>query len=228
MVLKEPLLTIRMIRFNDPVRIEVGSGDSIETFTTDSEFLTSRSLFFKKALSGSFKEAQDRVVKLPSDSPGVFGVYLHLLHTQELSVLPEKLPIDYVRVEEKVLLARLYVLAEKFQDIKSKNTIIKALIASSYEPWLDSSQAWLPSIMTITLIYKGTTPGSMAPKFLVDTMACDNSDTKSILSEAWPNDFLSELAHEFMVHRYDKCEKKLQGKWAMRHPEEYMEKETEE
>jgi hypothetical protein len=134
-----PLLTIGYFRFNDPVRIEVGPEDEREVFTIDSEILTSRSLFFRKALSGGFKEAEERVVKLPEDDPEIFGIYLHHLQTNELSVLPDPIPSDDTGDEEQAALINLYILAEKFQDVKSKNAIVRGLITSCYQKRFDNS-----------------------------------------------------------------------------------------
>jgi hypothetical protein len=59
-------------RFDDLVRIEVGTGDELRCFTVHDAFLTSRSLFFRKALSGAWKESEERVIKLPEDRNDTF------------------------------------------------------------------------------------------------------------------------------------------------------------
>lgn len=108
-------------RFNDPVRVQVGASNASKIYTVDAQILTSRSLFFRKALSSGFKEAEERIFKLPEDDPELFGTYVHLLHTNELSVIPDPPPADYRGREEKTALAELYVLAEKLQDLKSNS-----------------------------------------------------------------------------------------------------------
>ena len=51
-------------RLDDLVWIKVGTGDDLRSFTVHGAFLTSRSLFFRNALSGAWKESEERVIKL--------------------------------------------------------------------------------------------------------------------------------------------------------------------
>ena len=43
--------------------------------------LTSRSKFFKKAMNKGWKEAEDKLVKLPEDDPDIFALYEQLVYT---------------------------------------------------------------------------------------------------------------------------------------------------
>ena len=217
-------LTKGLHRFNGPVRIEVGPRNDCEIFTTDAETLTFRSSFFKTALSGGFKEAKDRVVKLPEDDAEAFEVYLHYLQTNELSVLPDPMPKDYIGIEERTLPAHLYVMAEKFQDVKLKNAIIKALIVSSYTTRTWNGRCWLPSSQAVSIIYKGTASGSMARKLVVHLIAWEFGMPVSMILDHWPYEFLSEFAYELLAHRDYKLDKKKRY-WRKHHPEEYMEEE---
>ncbi|KAF3004769.1 hypothetical protein E8E13_001543 [Curvularia kusanoi] len=217
----------KRIRFDDPVRIEVGPHGSPEVFILDAQILIARSPFFRKALSGSFKEAKDRVVKLPEDEPELVGIYLHHLHTNELSVLPDPLPNDYVGDEEKVNLARLYALAEKLQEVKSKIAILKALIASCYQGRAGDMRVdglcKPPPLSAGIAIYNGTAKGSKARKFLVDIIAWDVKG--EFVTDKWPHEFSHELATELMCHRDAVCGKRLTF-WQMRNTKFYMEDET--
>jgi len=62
----------------------VGSKDSLKTYIVHSEALISRSVFFRKALSGPWKEANERVVRMPDDDIETLELYLHLVITTSL------------------------------------------------------------------------------------------------------------------------------------------------
>jgi hypothetical protein len=97
---RSTLLANASSRFNDPVRIEVGFGGSRRTFLTDAAFLTTRSLFFRKALSGKWKEAEERHVRLPYDNAEIFALYMHFMRTNEFAVVPDQVPEIYKGSEE--------------------------------------------------------------------------------------------------------------------------------
>jgi hypothetical protein len=216
----------KRMRLNDPIRIEVGSDSNHENYTINSEILTRRSLLFRKALSGGFKEATERVVKLPEDDPEIFGNYLHHVLTNELCVLPDLLVLEGNGYEEKTVLIKLYVLAEKLQDTKSKNAIVRGLITSCCQKRSDGG-AYFFNPKLATLLYKGTVSGSMARKVLVEMKAYDSVNTEILSKEGWPYEFLTELACELIQH-LDTNDNKKQKFWRMDHPEDYMEKETED
>jgi hypothetical protein len=62
-------------------------------------------------MSGDWKEAKERLVKLPDQEPETFKRYLRLLNTNHMAVIPDPLPKNYAGDEEKMALAKLYVLA---------------------------------------------------------------------------------------------------------------------
>jgi hypothetical protein len=84
-------------------------GDNTETFNVHTALLTARSEFFKKALNGAWKEAEDKVFKLPEDDPANFATYVHHLYTGELAVRTDPQDSDDYGIEEQAQLARLYV-----------------------------------------------------------------------------------------------------------------------
>jgi hypothetical protein len=112
------------------VHVEVGTGENSKTYAIYSSTLTTRSLFFRKALSGPWKEAEERVVHLPEDDVRTFELYLHYIYNKEFACNPSE--NEYGK-KERVALARLYVLCEKLQDPRSKNCIIRALSDSIYK-----------------------------------------------------------------------------------------------
>lgn len=52
------------------------------------DLLVARSDFFKKALSGEWKEATERVVNLPEEKPWIFAIYTHVLYTGTVATKP--------------------------------------------------------------------------------------------------------------------------------------------
>lgn len=218
----------KRIKFNDPIRIEVGpedeDEDESEVFIIESEALVHRSLFFRKALSGGFKEAQERVVKLPEDDPEIFGIYLHHVQTNEFSVLPDSLSLEDNGYEETLI--KLYVLAEKLQDTRFKNAIVRAVIGYCHQSRPNNRFYSLGQSVT-RLLYEGTSPGSNMRRVVVEMKAWDHNNLEGILRKGWPYEFLAELAYESIKCRDTKHDKKKKY-WRRDHPEDYMEEETED
>ncbi|KAF3053471.1 hypothetical protein E8E11_009436 [Didymella keratinophila] len=131
MAIPQPDLIVsraKRLKFDNLAEIEVGSQDQHKTYTAHhSEALTSRSVFFREPLSGPWKEADERLVRIPDNDIEVFELYLHLVYHNELACTPDPPSDTETGEEERLSLARLYVLCEKLQDIQGKNTVIKAL-----------------------------------------------------------------------------------------------------
>jgi hypothetical protein len=141
------------------VKVVVGENRGTRDFVIHEALLTSRSRFFKKAMAGDWKEAEEKLVKLPEDDPAIFALYEQLVYTGRIPAFdgqPE--PIEEEKSDgdfddddsnydddndgdddndsdgdgdndEYESLAELYVLAEKLQDLGAKNTTVKAIIA---------------------------------------------------------------------------------------------------
>jgi hypothetical protein len=62
------------------IRVLVGAEESgMKEFTVHEDLICPRSQFFRKAMSGPWKESEERKVDLPEDEPGVFALYLKLI-----------------------------------------------------------------------------------------------------------------------------------------------------
>ena len=156
-------------RFDDLVHVEVGIGEKSKTYAIYSSTLTTRSLFFRKALSGSWIEADERVVHLPEDDVGTFELYLHYIYNNEFACISNGPDYQYGRTERGDL-ARLYVLCEKLQDSRSKNYIVQALSDSIYK--VHSDNRWrVPETEVLDILYKGTVKGSLVRRMVVDIFA---------------------------------------------------------
>jgi hypothetical protein len=183
------------------IQVAVGEGDQLQTFDVHEDIITARSPFFKKAMSGDWKEAQDRLVKLPDDNPAIFQLYVHLLYTNMLAVVPDPLPPNYTGSNEHVKLAKLYVLAEKLQDIDTKNTVLEAMLLATRQTRSDG-KCYYPGNGPICLIYAGTVPGSPMRKLLVDFYTYQaEANWLSESDETWPTEFTHELAIKLLDKR---------------------------
>ncbi|KAF9701867.1 hypothetical protein EKO04_000877 [Ascochyta lentis] len=213
-----------LIKFDDVVRIDVGQEGNQKTFVTNPNVLTTRSQFFKKALSGVWQESYDRVVKLPDDHPEVFALYIHYIHAGTLPVTPDTNSSVQEGHEENKALAQLYVLAEKLQDTMTKNTVIKAFLVIILMCREDGVARHKPKAEAIKIIYDGTPAGSMARKLFVDVYVYDIVVGWDPKDPSWPQEFLVEIAAEFLTHHevYRKCNK-TRGKY---HHKAYLEEEV--
>lgn len=71
--------------------------------------------------------------------------------------------------KENVLLAKLYILGEEYQDSIFKNAIIDAIMAKTVN--LVSGKRWYLTGTEVDIIYRGTCPGSPARKSMVHSHA---------------------------------------------------------
>lgn len=142
-----------MRRFDDMVHVEVGTGKNSKTYAIYSSTLTNRSLFFRKALSDPWKEAEEKVVRLPEDDVRTFELYLHYIYNNEFACTSTTPDNQRGRTERNAL-ARLYVLCEKLQDSRSKNCIIKALSDSVYKIRIGGSSWNVPEFEVVDTLYK--------------------------------------------------------------------------
>jgi hypothetical protein len=182
------------------IQVHVGEDDKKHIFDVHESLITARSLFFKKALSGDWKEAKDRVVMLPEDDSVTFRRYVYLLYTGSFIVIPDPLPENYRGTDERQNLLRLYVLAEKLQDSETENAVLEAMLLS--RQLRGDGLLYLPSYNDITLLYSGTTTGSPMRKMIVEMWS--NSEASNWLTketQEWPSDFLYELSVKLLDRR---------------------------
>jgi hypothetical protein len=156
--------------------IRVGKEPGQKDFVANESILTARSEFFRRAMNGSWEEAEIRVIKLPEDVPDVFANYLNFIYTGQFSVARKNREevatligaehTDYV-CEEHAALLSVYVLAEKLQDVQAKNDAIRAVL--DVTELKSANKGWAaPSLTTVNMTYHGTTEGSPARRLLVD------------------------------------------------------------
>jgi hypothetical protein len=149
---------------------------------------TSRSEFLQRATSRDNQETDVRMlaVTLPDDDPNTFHLYLNLVYANQLVTKGTK---------QWLKLCQLYVLAEKLQDITSKNRIIDGMHVFFNELVLKNilsvdTKRMLPATATAKL-YEGTPCGSQARKLIVDLYT-------DFGEESWVSDKEAKLPTEFI------------------------------
>lgn len=163
-------------------------------------------------MSGSWKEAKDRLVNLPDDDPTTFNCYLHFMYTGTLAITLSGPTQSYVLAMSSTTgaercaltekLADLYVLAEKLQDITTKNAVLEAMLLNSRKT---SSKVyggrWYPGLGAVSKVYKGTPASSPTRKLLVDIFTCQGDSSWLFMTQYWPTDFVREVAVQLLEKR---------------------------
>jgi hypothetical protein len=197
-------------RYRGFIEVKVGEGEAQRTFGVHETLIINRSLFFKKAISGSWREAEDREVALPDDEPEVFALYIHYLYTGTLAAKPDPIPPQYRGGLEYLRLTKLYVLAEKLQDITQlKNSIIKNILDISKAIREDRGHH-CPGQPCISVVYNGTPEGSPARRLLVDFWTYRaQGDWIAKSNSPLPEDFVHDLCANALNNRYTRGDQTL-------------------
>ncbi|KAF1920341.1 hypothetical protein BDU57DRAFT_425817, partial [Ampelomyces quisqualis] len=191
------------------LKVVVGSGNNTREFGVHEALLTSRSEFFDKAMGKGWKEAEEKVVKLPEDDPDAFALYEQLIYTGNIPAFSDA-------PDRFISLVRLYVLAEKLQDIKTKNSAVDAIIAkvSHESESIASSNLFqapcLPSNKAIRIMYEHTPSHCPGRQALLDCYIWyGQSESESNYDsddEKVPRQFLKDLAKDLMQYRQQSTE----------------------
>jgi hypothetical protein len=181
------------------VKISVGTGNDKQDFDVHESFLRS-SLFFRKALSGDWIEAKTRHVNLPEEEPAVFHDYIHFLYTHSLCVRSGNKPgEDDDGHDENKSLLKLYVLAERLQDINTKNVVIEAMYNCLWGICTSGSQ--MPDVECIRIVYEGTPACSPMRRLLVDFYTYYAGASSFKLDGDYPHELLLELTINLLTKR---------------------------
>ena len=168
------------------VRINIGIGPLIRTFIAHAPLLRSRSSYFKKALSKTWSEGQDREISLDDIDCEIFDLYLNLVYHNQIPAF------NYGKIEYTKL-AKLYVMSERFLDTGAKNAVTEAIILKSKE--VDHPQLPLyPGPEDVKIIYDGTPESRPIRRLLVDIYASYGSlDWVYGKSDAFEKEFLYDV-----------------------------------
>jgi len=127
-------------------------------------------------MNGNWQEADTRVINFPDDEPDTFALYISYVYIGGLSVISktaqELRMLDKVEFrvyihEKHYTIFSVYILAEKLQDIATKNAMISESLAVTHLK--GSNDQWhVPGPNTINAIYEGTPSNSPARRFVTD------------------------------------------------------------
>lgn len=163
--------------------------------------ICSSSDFFKKAVQGGWKESEERLVQLKSDSPDVFSVYLHWLYYHTLPVQIDEPGL--AGNAEYMQLANAFILGDMLQDGSFQDAVMDAMMDKTVSEAADGRK-WYPVGPVIRLIYENTLGSSKARLFLVDMYTFYGHGFWLLdwaVQEDLPKEFLLDLAVSLLDKR---------------------------
>ena len=203
------------------IHIVVGDPEAVRDFYIHEVLLTTRSKFFERAMRKGWKEAEHKLVKLPEDDPETFALYEQIVYTSRIPLLDftgsraSTSEVDGETVcnakdkcdREYTYLSKLYVLAEKLQDVKTKNTAVEGIIVKVTHESQTVNNMYeggpcLPSPSSIKFMYEGTPKHCAGRQVLLDCFVYYAQHGSSDLHDALlPRLFLVDLSCEALDHR---------------------------
>ncbi len=141
--------------FRDVATVSLYVGDEEAVFNVHIDLLCGISTFFKAAFSSEFLEAAERSMSLEDDDVATFERFVSWLYTRryELSAIGKD--------ERYMELAKLYVLADKYNVSRLKKEIIDQLFE------IHEASDCPPSLDVVTYVYENYTANSSFRKLLV-------------------------------------------------------------
>lgn len=151
---------------------------------------TARSTFFRAAVEGGFREAKDKVIRLPEVDEDIWATYFHWIYSGEVVPLDEEqIEHDESGVECRNRLINLYILADVVDDMALRNEVVDQFQAN-----FDKTNEW--TCDNIVLLLDSTTKKSKLRSLMVDYALCTRSDTADFLEsncDAVPLSFQNEI-----------------------------------
>ncbi|KAJ5198877.1 hypothetical protein N7491_000556 [Penicillium cf. griseofulvum] len=174
-----------------------------EPFHIHESLICTSSLFFKKAMSGSWKESHEHTVELPEDDPEIFALYSYWLYFSKIPLTveaPEKNEfIGGIVKKEYLDLVSAYVLGDKLFDPKFQNSIIDVVFERCTTPDARDGVRYFPGAEIIIHAYNNTTKSAIIRKLFVDIYV--ESGKASWLSNKLPTEFLFPVLEALMKKR---------------------------
>ena len=197
-------------RFRDLIRVDIGTGGAMESFSVCADALIDRSPFFPRVLSGDWKEAEERHIKLRDDDVDTFTLYLDTVHGNDLFsnpdfTSPRQSPDSKLRAQfdRRNGLLKLWVFAEKISDVRAKNASLTAYMKCIWG-LVSARYFWLePTPQEITTIYEGTMPRSPMRRLVLDMYALPEV-VGALLDKKreCPQEFLYDMTSELLTSRW--------------------------
>ena len=169
---------IRCNRSNYSATITVLVGSNEEPFTVHEDIICARSEFFKAAVSKGWREAEQRIVRLPKHRPAVYKAYLECLYDPNTDVLglarshaddladddDGDIPKDPVKRKAGHGLVNLYILGDFVGDEVLRDQAFKSMV----QGWNDHTLGW--SVSAIRKIFENTSVNCGLQKFMAELL----------------------------------------------------------
>lgn len=203
---RDPLLTIGYCRYDQSFDVLVGPEK--KRFSVYHDILTERSGFLKAARSSRWTEDPQKPTDLTDLDPEVFSHYLQLVYASKFvqpdAAVPKPSESGYQTAEEKAAsaveashsrlkaLVKLYVLADKLEDLTSANLIMDEFLAVHKK----ATKIVLSSL--ILRVYKHTPPSSPLRTVVRDIILFETGDDyyEGDGSKALPKELLFDVLRE--------------------------------
>jgi len=157
------------------------------------DIITARSAFFRAAINGNFKEAHDKLIRLPDCDADLFAIYVQWLYSGAIVLLDSSaLEQDPIGSAQRQLLIGLYVLGDKLRDTALRNMAIDCYIINLEQ------QGLMPGSASIDRIWNCTPENSKLRKLVLD-FALWMSDEKLVqqleaMRKTYSLAFLADIA----------------------------------
>lgn len=186
-------------RYDSTQTFHVLLGPEKKRFTVYHDMLTDRSGFFKAARSSHWTEDPQTPTKLTDHNPETFTNYLQLIYGGGC-IQPDEELTQYAKTRERIFdtarllfthykaLSKLYVLADKLEDLESANVIMDAILLFG-----DEYARLLHPALT-KFVHDSTPPDSPLRNIVRDTIVHENAG-KYFLGVKFP----AELPHELLL-----------------------------
>ncbi|KAF2256677.1 hypothetical protein BU26DRAFT_412709, partial [Trematosphaeria pertusa] len=178
------------------VLVKVGPAQT--KYTVQKAFLSHYSEYFRNALNGSWKEAEEGTIVLNEVETGVFNLFVDWIYTQKLLEYPTDWLVaadcscepEKVVMHTNLLKIKLYVFADRFLAPCLRKLLNRAIVSNVR----DGSCS--PSIWTIIYAFENLQATDPVLNYLVDAR-CTSDGT--LYDSTEEKEMYGELPHEFLV-----------------------------
>jgi hypothetical protein len=169
------------------VSVQIGEGDTEQTFMVHETLLGDRSKCLQSILSETHSQDSHKIVAFKDVDPQAFALYIQYLYTGHIPSKPSQKTA--AEGEEYSMLCKLYVFSFQQEDIAAQNAACDAIYAKAYEFNAPSQEA-MPRNEHIRIIYNGTSGDCAGRRLLLDGHASQANRT-------WMRDKMNGLPPEF-------------------------------
>lgn len=156
-------------------------------------------------MRGNWNESKSRSVRLKSEDPEVFQVYLHWVYQKSLPVRIDSPGLD--GNAEYLQFAKCYVLGDLLQDGNFKDAALDAILEKASAKASDG-RTWYPVGPVVRHIYDNTVDSSKARRLLVD-LYTQYGHGEWLRKWAEPEDLPKQFLHDLATEVLDKRAKTM-------------------